>query len=338
MPPKTVLITGANGYLGNAISRSFSQHGWKTYGCIRSATSAPPLAASEIIPVVGSYTDSTTWTPQLDGIVFDVLVSTIEVLTDYQTNFNSWMELFKYASKAANNAGRKPLLLFTSGNKDYGESGLHQSREPVQWFEEDSPLNPPEVLKPRATTAVTVFESQYQEYFYPALFRPCMVYGRTGSYYAYFLGQAALTGSIIVGGSPDVIWHGVHVDDVAAAYFAVATKMGAKEANGKVFTVANDEYDTFRELAEGVARAYGGKRIEYGVVPEKGDMLLGLMGFSQALKSERLRSLTGWRPEHIGFLEGLEVYKAAFDAALEKRDPAVVNMLESFGIEIPASR
>ena len=81
--------------------------------------------------------------------------------------------------------------------------------------------------------------------------------------------------------------------------FAVATKMRPDEANGKCFAVANNKYDMLRKLVEGVAKVYGGKDIEYKVT-DKGNMLSSLVGISQALKSERLRKLTGWRPDHMG--------------------------------------
>ena len=325
MSPKTVLITGANGFIGNAAARYFALQGWKTYGFIRHEASASDLRASEVIPVIGSYSDPKTWT-SIQHVMFDLIISTTEDNTAYEKHFNELMALFMFISKPANSRGKKPLVLFTSGNKDYGEAGLHNAPD-MKWIEEDSPLNPPSVLVPRCFTAPKVFG--YPESFYAALIRPCMIYGRTGSYYTSILGQAALRDTIVMDGDPNVIWSGIHVDDVASAYFHIATKLDPPAIHGQVFTVSNDEYDTFQQLAEGLAKAYGGKQIIYQQ-PEKGNIARELSGFSQALKSERLRTQTGWRPVKMGFLAGLEIYKTSFDEALRQKDPAVVRLVRSY--------
>ena len=54
---RKVLVTGANGYIGNAVARAFCAAGWKTFGLIRKREGAADLARHEIHPVVGSPTD-----------------------------------------------------------------------------------------------------------------------------------------------------------------------------------------------------------------------------------------------------------------------------------------
>lgn len=81
---KTVLVTGANGYIGNAVARAFSRAGWTTYGLVRKESFLPELAANEIIPLLGSPAD-TSFVADLEnrGVVFDVLVSTTEQIMNY---------------------------------------------------------------------------------------------------------------------------------------------------------------------------------------------------------------------------------------------------------------
>ena len=322
MQAKTVLVTGANGFVGNATAKYFALQGWKTYGMIRKSEYASDLAANEVTPLVGSYADTTSL-DSVKEVIFDVILSTTEDFSDYVSHFNDIIRLAKAVSKPANEAGKKPLLMFTSGNKDYGESGLHGSRD-LTWFEENTPLNPPPFVALRAKTALQVFD--HSEHFHATLFRPCMIYGRKSSYYASIMSQAATSSKIIMYGSTSVIWHGVHVDDVASAYFAVATQLSPAEAHGQAYTVANDTYDTFGQLAEGVAKAYGGKEIVWRLVDEN-NIMQKMIAFSQALKCERLRSQTGWRPRKMPFLEGIEQYRAAFDVALKEQDPAVMKVL-----------
>ena len=332
-PQKTVLITGATGYLGRAIAQHFARAGWTTYGVTRSASSASSLIKDEIIPLITSLSCPETYQPLLENLTFDVLISTVEVFSDYASHFSAWMEFFKCAAATSLTVtGKKPLLLFTSGNKDYGEAGLYGAAD-FKWVEEDSPLNPPATLAARAKNAIRIFD--YSDYFHAALVRPCMVYGRSSSYYAYFLGQAATAETIVVRGEKGVVWHGVHVDGVADAYYLLATRLKPEEAHGQVYTVSNDRYETFGELAEGVAAAYGGRKIEWRERSE--EEMWRLVPFSQALRSERLRTQTGWRPRHRGFLEGIEVYKAAFDEALRSKDPGVVKVMGMYGMEVPES-
>ncbi|KAJ3564259.1 hypothetical protein NPX13_g7903 [Xylaria arbuscula] len=53
-PPKTVLVTGANGFIGYAVSRAFVRAGWCVYGLTRRADTVDSLLAEEITPVIGS--------------------------------------------------------------------------------------------------------------------------------------------------------------------------------------------------------------------------------------------------------------------------------------------
>ena len=53
MTQKTVLVTGANGYVGNAVAKAFARAGWRTYGLVRREGAVGDLARSEIQPHVG---------------------------------------------------------------------------------------------------------------------------------------------------------------------------------------------------------------------------------------------------------------------------------------------
>ena len=59
---KTVLVTGANGYVGNAVAKAFARAGWRTYGLVRREEAVGDLARNEIQPLVGPG----------DGAIFDI--------------------------------------------------------------------------------------------------------------------------------------------------------------------------------------------------------------------------------------------------------------------------
>jgi len=50
---RSVLVTGANGYIGGAVAKAFSRAGWRTYGLVRRVSDARNLALDEITPIVG---------------------------------------------------------------------------------------------------------------------------------------------------------------------------------------------------------------------------------------------------------------------------------------------
>lgn len=45
---RSVLVTGANGYVGSAVTRAFCAAGWKTFGLIRRREGAADLARHEV--------------------------------------------------------------------------------------------------------------------------------------------------------------------------------------------------------------------------------------------------------------------------------------------------
>ena len=76
MTQKTVLVTGANGYVGNAVVKAFARAGWRTYGLVRREGAVGDLARSEIQPLVGAVNEGAF--NGLGDVTFDVVVSNTE--------------------------------------------------------------------------------------------------------------------------------------------------------------------------------------------------------------------------------------------------------------------
>jgi len=83
MPSKSVLVTGANGYIGNAVAKAFSRAGWTTYGLIRRKEAAADLQRNEIHPIIGTPNDL-SWLDAMEKgeSGFDVIVSNTEDWSD----------------------------------------------------------------------------------------------------------------------------------------------------------------------------------------------------------------------------------------------------------------
>ncbi|KAL4790940.1 hypothetical protein BDV19DRAFT_371392 [Aspergillus venezuelensis] len=343
--PRTVLVTGANGYIGNAVARAFSRAGWLTYGLVRSDSASITLQAEEIIPVIGQIDDvdsHSTILAQLPPAI-DTIVSTTENLEDYTTHHQNTVHLLRTISLSSqkNNTGIKPLVIISSGCKDYGV-GPHYHGEPgLAPHTEESPLNPPPMLANR--TRMSLDTLKHTDAFLSVLVRPTNVFGRSASYYRGFFDVAAkavrdneaLTIPAHVPGSS--ICHALHVDDCGDAYVALASHPKREEVAGEIFNISAREYETVDQIASVLVSEYGiTKGVKYlnsdeAKASESGwenPWMPALIDFPQWTGSDKIRAVTGWRDVRPLFSEALRVYRLSYEAAVGQGHENVKKMEE----------
>lgn len=327
-PQKTVLVTGANGYIGNAVARAFVRAGYLTYGLVRNASSRPALNADEIISVLGSAADKefvSRLSTQTRIGPFDVIVPCTEQILDYVPHFDDTIALLRSLAEGSGRQGVRPLVLFTSGCKDYGRTALHGD-EGLQPQTENSPLIPPDFVVDRAEYAVKIFD--HADLFDAVLLRPTTLYGLSSSFYGPIFdiaAKAAEKGVLDLTADPNSIMHGTHVEDCADAYVAIA-EARRDVVKGQCYNISSHRHETLSEVADALVREY---KIEGGVKylppPENDgvDVVQMLIGFSQWVSSEKLRKDIGWRDKRKPFSEMLHVYKKAYEAAVKLQHPDV---------------
>lgn len=328
MPPKsrrqTVVVTGANGYIGNAVARAFVRAGWLTYGLLRSASGAQALEAEEVLPVAGSIDDVGSHgdvAGQLPSAI-DVIVSTTEDLRDYVAHYNNTIALLRTISSKSAASGVVPLVIFTSGVKDYGP-GPHFANDPrLAPHTEESPLNPPSRLAFRTEHSMKIFD--HKDAFSPVLVRPTNVHGRSSSFAGIFFElarKAADAGEpLLLPSHPEGIFHCMHVDDCGDAYVAIASHPARGEVEGQVFNISAGRYETVDEVARALASEYGiAGGLEYvdpaGLAPGGSPWPPLLINFPQWVCSEKVRRVTGWSDRRPLLTEALHAYRAAYEAA-----------------------
>ena len=322
--PKSVLVTGANGYVGNAVARAFVRAGWITYGLVRNQESRTSLRANEIISILGSASDKAfvERSANQTKFVFDVIVSCTEQTLDYVPHYNDTVALLRALAQASNEAGIRPLVIFTSGCKDYGTTGLDGS-EGLSPHTEESSLNAPPFLAPRATHTVKIFD--HTDLFDAVLLRPTGLYGLSGSFYGALFdraSEAAERGILELTADPKSIMHSTHVDDCAEAYVAIAEDADRDVVKGQCYNISGRRYETLEEVANALVKEY---KIEGGVKysPEKQkagiDVVQMVVGFSQWVGSEKLRRDVGWRDKRQPFSEAVHVYRKAYEAAVAQK-------------------
>ncbi|EXJ73266.1 uncharacterized protein A1O5_03026 [Cladophialophora psammophila CBS 110553] len=331
MPSKTVFITGANGYIGSAVARAFSRDGWTTYGLIRSTRSGRGLMREEVIPIVGTATDASAIISDLPPV--DVIITCDEDISSYVPHHQNRLSMIKQICRHSVAHGNvKPLVIFSSGCKDYGMTPMH-GEEGLEPHTENSPLNPPDLLRPRTKAAMDMLTTHVKD-FDCVVTRPTTLYGCSGSYYSYFFSLAERAkkengGVLELPADPNVILHGTHVEDVAAAYLTLATAPRQLVA-GQVYNISGHRYETLSEIVPAIEKSHGIQVRFRDFRPQDeetfGLYVLSLFTFPQWVGSEKLRKDTGWVDKMPLFHQGYEVYRGAYEAAMSE-DPEQVERM-----------
>ncbi|KAI5855119.1 NAD(P)-binding protein [Durotheca rogersii] len=329
---RSVFVTGANGYLGSAVCRAFVRAGWRTYGLVRRPESASALAIEEIVPIVGSIAHNATFLEDLykHTKTIDVIVSCTEQIP-FGTHYQALIGLLRKLAETSNRNGVRPLVLISSGVKDYAVTGVHGSPG-LAPLTEDSPLDGMDLVQERATSCLDIFN--HTDLFDGVVLRPTPLFGYGGSYYGVTLELAAAAA-----GSPErilripadfnVILHGCHVDDCAEAYLSLAEHPARDAVSGQSFNVSGYRYETLGDLAEAITSEYDLQ----GVVPisKDEDAVPGseiLFGVSQWVDSTKIRQLTGWSDKRMLMTENLHAYRVAYEDAAKRGDEGVQRIKE----------
>ncbi|KAM0195183.1 hypothetical protein ACHAPQ_011984 [Fusarium lateritium] len=343
---RNVLITGANGYIGSAVCRAFVRAGWNTYGLIRSPQAQEELALSEVIPIVGSFTDLGFLDALFEHVnTFDVIVSCTETIPGYAAHFEEVIACVKILAEQSNRNGVRPLVLWSSGCKDYGTTALHEAPD-LAPHAEDSPMNGPGLLKERTTNSARVFD--YTSLFDAAVIRPTCVFGYSSSYYGAIFDYAAAQKQdgfhvLQIPGDANSIMHATHVDDCGEAYVSLAEHSDRSAVGGKFFNVSGRRYETLDEIATSVAREYGFKDgVQFIPVsaaePSFPTGLHFVFSFSQWVGSERLRSMTGWQDRRALFSEGIHAHRLAYEAFKNRGNANVAEIQRRIGGDFDGQR
>ncbi|KAF5980823.1 NAD dependent epimerase/dehydratase [Fusarium bulbicola] len=264
MNTKTVLVTGANGYIGRAVACAFVRAGWVTYGLVRSSKSIASLAAEEILPVVGAIDDIASHSAISDALppTLNVIVSTTENASNYAPHFNNIITLLRTLSISSLANGVHPLVIFTAGSKDYGV-GPHVADDPdLTPRDEHSPLHPPPFAIPRVQNTSKLFQNS--DAFAAVLVRRTNVYGRASSYYSacFRVGSWAASNKdsnqqlLIAPTQPNWICHALHIDDCAEAYVAIASAP-RETVEGEVFNISSQNFETAEKILDAIVKEYG---------------------------------------------------------------------------------
>ncbi|POS69769.1 hypothetical protein DHEL01_v211837 [Diaporthe helianthi] len=323
VPRRSVFVTGSNGYIGAAVCRAFNRAGWSVFGLVRREQTALEVATDEVTPILGDMDLSVVDSIGKFTKTIDVIVGATEVLPGYAEHYEKVITLVRALAKRSNENGVRPLVLWTSGCKDYGITDVDGAPSLAPHTEE-SPVKPwLDLLLPRATSSMKVFE--HTDLFDAALLRPTNVYGYSSSHWGYWFESAReiqqSCQKLYLTIDPNTILHGMHVDDCGEAYVALAEYADRDKVSGQVFNLSGHSYETCEAIWKALQHEYLiDGQVEFVRLEDAKEQTPPshslIFGYSQWVSSEKMRALTGWSDKRMLFSENISTYRKAYEAVV----------------------
>jgi nucleoside-diphosphate-sugar epimerase len=298
-----IVITGARGYIGSALTRRLASEG-KALRIVSRSWSVAHLDADltgDIERVSADLRDEDAWNDLLDGadaIIHlsshtDLLAAEANPKEDEHLNIDPVRSLVR----AAGRSGRRPFVVFASAVTIVGVRHLN----PVN---ENTPDNPCSVYDRHKLTCETILKDAAER----GLLRACSlrlanVYGFGGDSVNANRGilnammkRACVDKALTLYGAGAYVRDFIHLDDVVDA-FAAAINL-ERGCEGEHYVIATGQghslAEAFRLVVAETFRLTG-RRVEIRHVPEPPDLHL-IERRSFVGDSRLFRSSSGWRP------------------------------------------
>lgn len=289
-----VFITGGTGYIGSAIVRELASAGHEVTALSRSPDKSAHLERLSATPIEGDINDPSTYQATVAG--HDAVV---HAAMDYMGDPADMVKGDATAIDALLGAaaeGQVAGLVYTSGCWVMGDTA-------GQTVDEDSPVNPPEIVAWRPAHEEKVLTADTGR-FATSVIRPGMVYGGTGSLTASFFTTAEEEGAAAFVGDGENHWSMVHRSDLARLY-----RMVIEEHARGIFHGVDGHPVRVKHIAHAASDAVGVGGFTRSVAVEQAREQLGPIAdticMDQLLAGHRSAEL-GWRARLTSFPDHAE--------------------------------
>lgn len=297
-----VFVTGATGFIGNAVAARISAAGHEVWGLTRSDDKAVCLAGGEIRPVVGNMDRPESFV-QIAADCQVVIHCAAEMSERFLALDRKMVETLLAALRESN---RPTMLIYTSGVWVYGNLA-------DECVDETSQVRPPEFVQQRAACETFVLSCNKQP-LRTFVIRPGCVYGGKGSLTGAWFESALKKGAAQIVGEGQNRWAMIHRHDLAELYLRVMES----SLGGEIFNGTDRSRFSVRECAEAANRAAGkGGKVQIISPTEaravSGSLVDGML-LNQHVDSSKAVRYLGWQPRHAGFVDGAPLYFEAWKA------------------------
>lgn len=291
-----VFVTGASGYIGQAVARAFRAKGHTVYGLVRTEEDAILQSLDEIWPIVGDLQNPDSYSK---------ILAEVEVVAHcaFDATSNNGVEVdAKTIDTILGNFSKSQLprtFIYTSGVWVYGSLKYKMA-------DESMPVNPLNIVKWRPAHEQKVLKASSPN-LYTVVIRPGHVYGGLGGLTSVLF-TSTEKGNVSIVGNGNNRWPMIHLQDLAHAYVSAAEK----ELNHVILNVTDDSTFTLKEIAEAIARAAKIEGKITNLTDEQAKEQLGAAaeGFliDLTVDNSRIKRLLGWQIHHAPFLYNIDLY------------------------------
>ncbi|KAI9720374.1 MAG: hypothetical protein M1812_002880 [Candelaria pacifica] len=307
-----VLILGATGYVGFGLAQALLRSGdYRVYGLARTAEKAKLLAKAEVIPVLGSTTDTAAYLSLIESehidIVIDVagvsLPESTQMLSDLRSIGSS--RLASYTTHGVR--GSKLGFIYCSGMWVHGSSDSHvDDLLPIGIA--TAPSQPPRFVAWRPAHEQAVLASS--DVLDTMVVRPSLIYGRESAVWGVYFtaiheaAKAGRTNTLQMPFVPTARPGLTHIDDVVSVFHAAIEKLHLIAGTG-VYPVfdAVTTWERMDDIMKAAAKALGFKGEIELVGPKDDDLYAEAFSTSVWGDASRSRTLLGWEPKRVGGME-----------------------------------
>jgi len=284
-----IFITGATGYIGEAVAIALRRNGHEVHALARNESKAKNLILNEVQVTIGELGKVEGWKDV--AAKCSVLIHAAADYTNFEGIDSSTINTFLDLGKV--NPGSKTLI-YTSGVLVYADNL-------TKVYDEDDATDPNmfPMLKGRPIREQQVISSKDV---HGVVIRPGFVFGKNENFFANHFKQA-LEGKVVVSGRGEITWSQIHLDDLTDAYVRVV-EASSNIVSGQIFNITDDSRVNNLQIATTLARVAGYK----GEITVDVGSGMPFSNKSVIASSRKATRVLGWTPKHLHMLDEAEVY------------------------------
>jgi len=298
-----VLVTGASGYIGQAVAEAFRRKGHWVAGMVRAESKRRALEAREIRAFVADLKTPASYlqfAKESDVWVHCASEGGGESEALDRLTVQTLLELSRQSPRVRQ-------FLYTSGVWHYGNTGAQLVNESVA-------MEPSSFLTWRQDHEKAILEASDGK-LRGIIIRPGCVYGGRGGLTASWFESARKKGAAQIVGGGQNRWATIHVEDLARLYVRAAES----RLSGELFNATDRSRFTVQEMAEAASRAAEtGGRVSF-LPAEEARKTLGLFAdgllLDQHIDSSKAVQVLKWQPRFGGFTENAASYFQSWRAS-----------------------